>query len=286
MSFVVTAPPVLASAASDLGGIASMISEANAMAAVRTTALAPAAADEVSAAIAALFSSYARDYQTLSVQVTAFHVQFAQTLTNAGQLYAVVDVGNGVLLKTEQQVLGVINAPTQTLVGRPLIGDGTHGAPGTGQNGGAGGILWGNGGNGGSGAPGQPGGRGGDAGLFGHGGHGGVGGGSRRCRCAFRRARRSGGAACHPLSGPDTCPGCGRRCRLGVTGAGCRGPPRCDNPAKTTDDASGRGPGGADDSGGLVHAAGGLRSRFGAGTGHFTGRSRGGVARHTITGSR
>ncbi|WP_016720315.1 PE family protein, partial [Mycobacterium tuberculosis] len=45
MSFVVTAPPVLASAASDLGGIASMISEANAMAAVRTTALAPAAAD-------------------------------------------------------------------------------------------------------------------------------------------------------------------------------------------------------------------------------------------------
>nr|WP_304486958.1 PE family protein [Mycobacterium tuberculosis] len=47
MSFVVTAPPVLASAASDLGGIASMISEANAMAAVRTTALAPAAADEV-----------------------------------------------------------------------------------------------------------------------------------------------------------------------------------------------------------------------------------------------
>lgn len=129
MSFVVTAPPVLASAASDLGGIASMISEANAMAAVRTTALAPAAADEVSAAIAALFSSYARDYQTLSVQVTAFHVQFAQTLTNAGQLYAVVDVGNGVLLKTEQQVLGVINAPTQTLVGRPLIGDGTHGAP-------------------------------------------------------------------------------------------------------------------------------------------------------------
>lgn len=176
MSFVVTAPPVLASAASDLGGIASMISEANAMAAVRTTALAPAAADEVSAAIAALFSSYARDYQTLSVQVTAFHVQFAQTLTNAGQLYAVVDVGNGVLLKTEQQVLGVINAPTQTLVGRPLIGDGTHGAPGTGQNGGAGGILWGNGGNGGSGAPGQPGGRGGDAGLFGHGGHGGVGG--------------------------------------------------------------------------------------------------------------
>lgn len=157
MSFVVTAPPVLASAASDLGGIASMISEANAMAAVRTTALAPAAADEVSAAIAALFSSYARDYQTLSVQVTAFHVQFAQTLTNAGQLYAVVDVGNGVLLKTEQQVLGVINAPTQTLVGRPLIGDGTHGAPGTGAAGGKGGAGGSGGVNGATGADGAKG---------------------------------------------------------------------------------------------------------------------------------
>ncbi|WP_107905063.1 PE family protein, partial [Mycobacterium tuberculosis] len=192
MSFVVTAPPVLASAASDLGGIASMISEANAMAAVRTTALAPAAADEVSAAIAALFSSYARDYQTLSVQVTAFHVQFAQTLTNAGQLYAVVDVGNGVLLKTEQQVLGVINAPTQTLVGRPLIGDGTHGAPGhgyfqqpapqglpigtggTGGEGGAGGA----GGDGGQGDIGFDGGRGGDGGPGGGGGAGGDGSGT------------------------------------------------------------------------------------------------------------
>lgn len=239
MSFVVTAPPVLASAASDLGGIASMISEANAMAAVRTTALAPAAADEVSAAIAALFSSYARDYQTLSVQVTAFHVQFAQTLTNAGQLYAVVDVGNGVLLKTEQQVLGVINAPTQTLVGRPLIGDGTHGAPGTGQNGGAGGILWGNGGNGGSGAPGQPGGRGGDAGLFGHGGHGGNSpilshsstcgriSRSAKARTVFRScwrsgvvqmfttgspgSRRGGCAATHPVPWPAGRSGPGRR---------------------------------------------------------------------------
>ncbi|WP_336501705.1 PGRS repeat-containing protein, partial [Mycobacterium tuberculosis] len=109
-------------------------------------------------------------------QVTAFHVQFAQTLTNAGQLYAVVDVGNGVLLKTEQQVLGVINTPTEALVGRKLIGDGAHGAPGTGQAGGAGGILWGNGGNGGSGAPGQAGGAGGAAGLIGNGGAGGTGG--------------------------------------------------------------------------------------------------------------
>src|ERR1043165_7740426 len=46
----------------------------------------------------------------------------------------------------------LINAPTQLLLGRPLIGNGANGAAGTGQAGGAGGILWGNGGTGGSGA--------------------------------------------------------------------------------------------------------------------------------------
>ncbi|MGA9674456.1 MAG: PGRS repeat-containing protein, partial [Mycobacterium sp.] len=64
-----------------------------------------------------------------------------------------------------------MNAPTDTLLGRPL----TNGAPGTGQDGGPGGILFGDGGDGGSGAPGQAGGKGGDAGLFGNGGNGGTG---------------------------------------------------------------------------------------------------------------
>jgi PGRS repeats len=82
----------------------------------------------------------------------------------------------------QQDVLNLINAPTELLLGRPLIGNGTNGVPGTGQNGGARGLLWGNGGNGGSGvaatasSPGGPGGNGGAAGLIGNGGAGGVGG--------------------------------------------------------------------------------------------------------------
>lgn len=50
-----------------------------------------------------------------------------------------------------QAVLDVVNGPTQLLLGRPLIGDGANGGPG--QNGGDGGLLYGNGGNGGSVAP-------------------------------------------------------------------------------------------------------------------------------------
>ncbi len=52
--------------------------------------------------------------------------------------------------------------------GRPLFGNGADGAPGTGQAGGDGGWLIGNGGAGGSGATGRAGGAGGSAGLFGY----------------------------------------------------------------------------------------------------------------------
>ncbi|HVQ85584.1 MAG TPA: PE family protein, partial [Mycobacterium sp.] len=58
-------------------------------------------------------------------------------------------------------VLGVINAPTEALVGRPLIANGKNGGTvnGVGQPGGQGGILLGNGGKGGpSTAPGVAGG--------------------------------------------------------------------------------------------------------------------------------
>ncbi|MEY8016297.1 PecA family PE domain-processing aspartic protease [Mycobacterium servetii] len=78
--------------------------------------------------------------------------------------------------QAEQTIVNLINAPTNTLLGRPLIGNGASGANGTGQAGQAGGILWGNGGTGGSGANGHPGGAGGAAGLFGNGGTGGTGG--------------------------------------------------------------------------------------------------------------
>ena len=54
MSFVIAAPEMVASAASDLAGIGSMISEANGAAATSTTVVIAAAGDEVSAAILAV----------------------------------------------------------------------------------------------------------------------------------------------------------------------------------------------------------------------------------------
>lgn len=164
MSFVIANPEMLAAAATDLAGIRSAISAATAAAAAPTIQVAAAGADEVSLAISALFGQHAQAYQALSAQATIFHDQFVQALTSGGNLYAAAESHT-----VEQMVLNAINAPTQTLFGRPLIGDGANGTAENpdGQNGG---LLFGNGGKGGVGAA------GGLAGQIGNGGSGGSGG--------------------------------------------------------------------------------------------------------------
>ncbi|WP_373194432.1 PE family protein, partial [Mycobacterium marinum] len=153
MSYLAIAPEIVAAAAADMDGIGS--------------------ADEISAAIAELFGNHAQQYQALSAQIARFHDQFVRSLSGAAQTYASAEATGAAPL---QPVLDLINGPTQALLGRPLIGNGASGAPGTGQAGGDGGLLIGNGGAGGSGAAGQAGGAGGAAGLIGSGGAGGIGG--------------------------------------------------------------------------------------------------------------
>ena len=173
MSFVIAAPEMMTAAATDLVSIGSTVSAANAAAAATTTEVLAAGADEVSAAIAALFGAQGQAYQALGAQAAAFHDEFVQALTAGVGSYAAAEVANASPLQT---LLDLLNAPTEALFGRPLIGNGANGAPGTGQNGAPGGFLVGNGGNGGSGTIiGGKGGAGGAAGLFGDGGTGGAG---------------------------------------------------------------------------------------------------------------
>lgn len=176
MSYVLATPEMVAAAANNLAQIGSTLSAANAAALAPTTGVLAAGADEVSAAVASLFSGHAQAYQTLGTQAAAFHERFIQALSTAAGAYGSAEAANASPL---QQALNVINAPTQTLLGRPLIGNGTNGAPGTGQAGGPGGLLYGNGGNGGAifnaGTPGAAG-TGGDGGVGGTGAAGGKGG--------------------------------------------------------------------------------------------------------------
>lgn len=76
MSHLVTAPDMLATAAAHVDEIASTLRAANAAAAGPTCNLLAAAGDEVSAATAALFSAYGREYQAVVKQAAAFHSEF------------------------------------------------------------------------------------------------------------------------------------------------------------------------------------------------------------------
>lgn len=142
MSFVIVAPEALMSVASEVAGIGSALNAANAAAAAPTTGVLAAAADEVSAAMAALFGAHAQEYQRLSAQAAGFHAQFVQALNAGVNSYASAEAANASPLQAvEQQVLGLINGPAQTLLGRPLIGNGADGGNGgNGGNGGFGGI--------------------------------------------------------------------------------------------------------------------------------------------------
>jgi hypothetical protein len=94
MSFVFTAPEFVHAAASDLASLGSTISEANRATAASTTALAPAALDEVSAAIAALFSGHGKEFHALSAQAEAFHAQFVQALFSSAGAYGATEAAN------------------------------------------------------------------------------------------------------------------------------------------------------------------------------------------------
>ena len=94
MSFVIAAPEMMTSAATDLASIGSTLSAANASAAAPTTGVVAAAEDEVSAAIAALFSGHGQVYQGLSARVAAFHEQFVHALTMGAGSYVGAEAAN------------------------------------------------------------------------------------------------------------------------------------------------------------------------------------------------
>ena len=179
MSLLGVVPELLESAAADLKSIGSELNAAHSAAAVPTTGIAAAGADEVSAAVAALFSGHGQGFQALSAQAGTFHQQFVQALSSSAGSYLSAEAANVSPLQAVEQAASQTQwfSPWQILTGRPLVGNGANGAAGTGAAGKDGGWLAGNGGNGGSAGAGNAGGAGGAGGLLtGNGGNGGQGG--------------------------------------------------------------------------------------------------------------
>jgi len=94
MSYLVVAPEAMAAATTDVQSIGSALSAADASAAARTTNLLSAGADEVSAALASLFSGHALEYQALSAEAELFHQQFVQAMHAGGAMYASAEAAN------------------------------------------------------------------------------------------------------------------------------------------------------------------------------------------------
>lgn len=96
MTFVTAQPEMLSAAAGDLTGIGSAMSAHNAAAAGPTTAVLPAAADEISALTATQFAAHASLYQAVSARAAAIHEMFVATLRSSAGSYAATEAANAV----------------------------------------------------------------------------------------------------------------------------------------------------------------------------------------------
>jgi hypothetical protein len=94
MSFVTASPEQLSAAAGNLASITASLSAGNAAAAGPTTAVVPAAADEVSAWTAARFAVHAQRYQALGARAVAIHELLAATLAAGAGSYATTEAAN------------------------------------------------------------------------------------------------------------------------------------------------------------------------------------------------
>jgi PE family len=97
MSYVIAAPETMTATATDLATIGSNLSAAH-MAAAPTVAVVPAAADEVSASIAHLFSQYGGGFQALAGKASVFHDQFVHNLKASAGAYTSAEATNAALL--------------------------------------------------------------------------------------------------------------------------------------------------------------------------------------------
>ncbi|MGV7674981.1 PE-PPE domain-containing protein [Mycobacterium kansasii] len=113
MSYVVAAPELLVTAAGDLAEIGSAVSAANALAANSTTSLLPAATDEVSTRIAALFGAHGLEYQAVVAEAAQLHRRFVSTMAATASSYLTTETANA-----ERTLRNAVNVPARALLGR------------------------------------------------------------------------------------------------------------------------------------------------------------------------
>lgn len=94
MSFVTAYPQLMEAAVSDLQTIGAALAVGNGVAAGPTTAVVPAAADEVSELTAAQFAVHAQRYQVLAARSVRIQEFLVATLAANADLYSATEAAN------------------------------------------------------------------------------------------------------------------------------------------------------------------------------------------------
>lgn len=122
MSFLTAIPAELASAAAQLGAIGSAMAAQNAGAAAPTTAIAPAASDQVSIIQSGIFTAYGALYQQFAAEAQVIQEQFVQTLGLSSTTYESSESANAsaAALSAAASTPGDLINQISTLLGGPL----------------------------------------------------------------------------------------------------------------------------------------------------------------------
>jgi PE family/Histidine phosphatase superfamily (branch 1) len=117
MSLVLVAPDLLETAAADVAQIGSAVTAGNLAAALPTTELAAAGADEVSAAIAAVFGAHAQEYQAAAARAATYYEQFVRTLGAAAAAYtgAEATIAGSLASPVLSEIQAFVSAPVRTV---------------------------------------------------------------------------------------------------------------------------------------------------------------------------
>lgn len=111
MSYVNASPELMAAAATDVAAVGSTVNAAHMAAVAPTVGVVPAAADEVSAGVAQIFSGAAQEFHTLVGRAATFGEQFAQHLhAGAGSYAAAEAVNSASLVSIVNSIPGAIAA--------------------------------------------------------------------------------------------------------------------------------------------------------------------------------
>ena len=114
-------PELVATHAQDLTSLGSMVDAAHLAAVAPTTSLVPAAADEVSTAVTAMFSQFGATYHQAANQAGAFFSDFVHKVNTGALTYAAAEVGNAGHLGTSATAPMPANGVTNGLLSLALL---------------------------------------------------------------------------------------------------------------------------------------------------------------------